>query len=187
MQARALSKQASLVDQKLYASAAGSDALSQMSTSTSWAGHSLAASTHPVQSVVSAGSHLQGYVMQGGLKVKDWLSPREAASEASVVHGRRKSFPDYEKLEKGARLGDGVLKTMRGQEVLEEAQRVRENPPKLDHTNQRTERPHAVRTFRYYGQGKESLTQKRIPIPEDEKKFLSGFQVGRPLNRYDEG
>jgi len=192
LQARALSKQASLVDHKLYASAAGSDVLSQMSTSTSWAGHSLAASTHPVQSVVSAGSHLQGYVMQGGLKVKDWLSPREAASEASVVHGRAqaksKSIPDYEKLEKGARLGDNVLKTMRGHEVLEEAQRLRDNPPKFDHTNQRTERPHAVRTFRYFdGQGRESLTQKRITIPEGEKKFMSGSQVSRPLNRYEEG
>lgn len=192
LQARALSKQASLVDHKLYASAAGSDVLSQMSTSTSWAGHSLAASTHPVQSVVSAGSHLQGYAMQGSLKVRDWLSPRESTSEASVVHGREqaksKSIPDYEKLEKGARFGDSVLKTMRGQEALEEVQRVRENPPKFDHTNQRTERPHAVRTFRYYdGQGKESLTRKRIAIPEDEKKFLSGSQVGRPLNRYDDG
>ena len=192
LQARALSKQASLVDHKLYASAAGSDVLSQMSTSTSWAEHGLAASTHPVQSVVSAGSHLQGYAMQGSLKVRDWLSPRESTSEASVVHGREqaksKSIPDYEKLEKGARFGDSVLKTMRGQEALEEVQRVRENPPKFDHTNQRTERPHAVRTFRYYdGQGKESLTRKRIAIPEDEKKFLSGSQVGRPLNRYDDG
>ena len=188
MRARALSKEASLVDHKPTASSVGSDVLSQVSTRMSWAGRGSEASAQPAPSVVSAGSRVPGYVMQGGLKVKDWLSPRKAASEASIVHGRKaKTIPDLKKLEKGERLGDSVLKSMRGQEVLEEAQRVRENPPKFDHTNQRTERPHAMRTFRYYDKGKEVIKEKRIPIPEDEKKYLPGSQVIRPLNRYGGG
>eukprot|EP00802_Teleaulax_amphioxeia_P008491 Tamp_08500.p1 GENE.Tamp_08500~~Tamp_08500.p1 ORF type:complete len:347 (+),score=51.58 Tamp_08500:601-1641(+) len=181
MRARALSKEASLVDHKPTASSVGSDVLSQVSTRMSWAGRGSEASAQPAPSVVSAGSRVPGYVMQGGLKVKDWLSPRKAASEASIVHGRKaKTIPDLKKLEKGERLGDSVLKSMRGQEVLEEAQRVRENPPKFDHTNQRTERPHAMRTFRYYDKGKEVIKEKRIPIPEDEKKYLPGSQTDRP-------
>ena len=38
-----------------------------------------------------------------------------------------------------------------------------------------------------YDKGKEVIKEKRIPIPEDEKKYLPGSQVIRPLNRYGGG
>jgi hypothetical protein len=189
-QARQLSREASLAAHSLSKASKSkksgsgmSAALSQQSTRESWVGQGTQITENQAETVISSGSHVPGYVMGGSLKVKDWLSPRNARSEASMVNGTSKSktkfIPDYETLERGARFGDNALKTFRGQEVLDEALRMRENPPKFDHTNQRAERPHAIRKFRYYNKGGETLKEKRIPIPEDEKKYLemSGSQV----------
>ena len=129
--------------------------------------------------------------MGGSLKVGDWLSPRRPtpALHEEAKRQARKEIPDYEKIERGARLGDSALKAMRGQGVLNESMNLRDNPPKMDSTNRPTERPHAVRKFRYHG-SKDSLTHshevlvcKRIPIPDDELKSLaqrSGAQVCIP-------
>ena len=185
LRARALSKEASIVGTNSLSPTQAptkvpesiASALSQVSTCKSATGPSIKVA----ETVVSAGSHVPGYVMGGSMKVKDWMSPRKEPSEATAVDrpngSKVKTLPDYEKLERGARLGDAALKTLRGQEVLSEAQRVRENPPKFDSTNQRSERPHAIRKFRYYDKGVELLKEKRIPIPEDELKYVSGSQV----------
>lgn len=189
-QARQLSRDASLAAHSLskaskskVSGSGASAALSQQSTRESWVEQGSEITENQVETVVSAGSHVPGYVMGGSLKVKDWLSPRNPRSEASMVNGTSKSktkfIPDYEKLERGARFGDNVLKAFRGQEVLDEVLRMRENPPKFDHTNQRTERPHAIRNFRYYDKGGEVLKEKRIPVPDDERRHLemSGSQL----------
>jgi len=128
-----------------------SAALSQQSTRPSCAGTASEAGLRPADTVISTGSHIPGYVMGGTLKVNDWLSPNNPSSEASILldAGKLKTrvIPDYEKLERGARFGDGVLKTMRGQEVLDESLRMRDDPPRADQQNKRAERPHAIRNF----------------------------------------
>jgi hypothetical protein len=87
-------------------------------------------------------------------------------------------IPDYENLEKEARHGFNVLKTLRGQEVLQESQRLWKNPPKFG-TNPRTERPHDIGNFVYHTNGGQMLKQKRIPISENQMKYLKekGSQV----------
>jgi len=149
-----------------------SAALSQQSTRPSCAGTASEAGLRPADTVISTGSHIPGYVMGGTLKVNDWLSSSNPSSEASIVLDAGKSktrvIPDYEKLERGARFGDGVLKTMRGQEVLDESLRMRDDPPRADQKNKRAERPHAIRNFRYFNKDGEFVREKRISIPDDE-------------------
>jgi len=177
---KALSREEALAAKPFWApssrgaGSAVSDALSLQSTH-----------TRATERLVSAGPDVPGYVMGGSLKVDDWLSPRRATPVLNQgPTQRRKDIPDYDKLERGARLGDSTLKAMRGQEVLNKLINLRDNPPKFDHTNRPTERPHAIRKFRYHGT-KDSLThshevlvQKRVPIPEDELKSLTHQQSG---------
>ena len=181
LQAKEVSRQASLVAMKNGSLASQvlsqkSEALSKKSTLVSQV------SANETVTVVSAGSHIPGYVMNGSLKVQDWLSPRKPPSESlslDVTNPHNAVIPDYENLEKEARHGFNVLKTLRGQEVLQESQKLWNNPPKFGHTNPRTERPHDIGNFVYHTHGGQMLKQKRIPISEKQIKYLKekGSQV----------
>ena len=175
-----LSRQGALVSNNISPRDAHS-IMSKRTTRTSETVRASERSFRETQTVVSGGLHVAGYGTNGSLKVRDWLSPRRPLSEASMMHtpgkSKTKTIPDYEKLEKGARLGDSALKALRGQEVLDESIRVRDNPPAFDHTNRPTNRPHQVSHFRYYGRGGEIFREKRLPLSKDEIKCLEMTHV----------